>query len=668
MSKLMRVFFMSILLPAFGLSGYANGSESIDLDSFSLEELLDVEVVSVSKKPEVAFKAAAAVSVITADDIRRCRALSIPEILRLVPGVHVAQIDALRWAITARGFNSRFANKLQVLIDGRSIYSPMFSGTYWEAGEISVEDIERIEVIRGPGATLWGANAVNGVINIITHDPDGDDRTRAGVAVGTGGLRRTHASLSTGTGRNSALRVSATNSRLDNTSTEPGLDASDKYLLNARWDMDLGEHDHLHLSGRFLNLDEMVPYAAFVPQPPYIASGIDDMYTRISGLEAEWRRKLSDTANLEIHASHTWFRRIEYLIEDRHEVNDLHLQHNFALGDRNTVVWGIGGRRYHDNMTGRLGYGFDPDTQTDWTVQGFVQDEIKIVPDQLRLTLGLKIEGRNDVDPLWQPNGRFAWTPAERHTVWGSVARAGRTPSRSERHIHIDIAALPPGATPMNPANVAMLSLVGNDDIQAESMLAYELGYRQQPTKHLSFDLAVFINEYDNLLITENGALRTHPIYGPTVLQMPLIRTNGDGAHTMGGELATTLSTDTARLQLTYSYIEEEKHSEEESIGSPDLGSPKHRYTAHFTLTPGSGLEFDLLYRHLAAFEVDEVVIPDQDEIDIRLGWRPDEVWSMSIGWCNLLHESHVEFYDSSNGGLLRPIDRTFVATVKRWF
>ena len=670
MTTSLKTLSAAAALMACCWTGAVTASEGIDLESFSLEELLNVEVVSVSKKAESAVRAPAAVFIITAEDIRRSGATCVPEALRLAPGVHAARIDATRWALTVRGFNGRYANKLQVLVDGRSVYSPMFSGTYWEAGEVLLEDIEQIEVIRGPGATLWGANAVNGVINIITRRVDADDRVAVGAWTGGQGLYRTRASISENTGENGALRLSAAGTKRGSTVTTTGTDSgddADEFLVTGRWDQDYGEHDRLTVSGRMLGLDQRLAYDATAPTPPFSTFGNDEATVRIAGIEATWHRDLSPASGLEISASRMWFRRDEFLLSDHHEIADLNLQHNFAPIDRHEVIWGAGYRHYQDDMRGSLGYGFEPSSQTDWTLHAFVQDEFTAVRDRLELTLGAKIEKRNYIDTRWQPSGRFAWTPGDRHTVWGSVASAIRTPSRSDRHLFIDIAAIPPGATPMNPDNTIMLSLLGDDGVTPEELIAYETGYRLQPADHLLLDFAYFFNEYENLISSQAGGIRPHPIYGLPVMQMPLIRTNSNGGHTEGGELAATMDGERARLRLTYSYITNEKHSpgEDESAGFQELNTPHHQYSAHLGLNPGAGLEVDLLYRHLQSFKIDEVAIPAQDELDLRLGLMTGNRWRLSLGGRNLLHENHLEFYDNSGSPFRSLVERTYVATAE---
>ena len=667
MKSLFRILVaVAVAVPAFAIMG-----DDLDLDTFSLEELLDVEVVTVSKRAERVQDAAAAVFVITAEDIRRSGATTIPEALRLAPGLHVARIDAYRWAISARGFSERFANKLQVLVDGRSIYSPMFSGTYWESSEVPVEDIERIEVIRGPGATLWGANAVNGVINVITRKASSDDGGRLSVAAGPETKYRVLGRLSGSATEGESYRLSALVGDYDGTLRNDGSDARDdwsEFLLNGRWSADLSDRDHVTATGHYFESEQGATSAGFFPSPPYSSIRHEVIDFHVGSAHLTWDREISERSGFSLDLAKTWFHRSEYLLQDVHGILDVEAKHDFALGSRHQVIWGLGYRRYDDDQQGIGGYGFDPATISEWTVSGFVQDEIAIVPEKLRLTLGVKYEDRDFIDPEWQPNMRFAWTPNEDNTLWGSVSKAVRVPSRANRDIFVDIGIMPPGATPGNPDFPVMITMLGNDAFASEHLHAFELGYRVRPMDAVHLDLAAFVNDYEGMMTLTPSGMRPHPIYGMPVMQMMMLTDNGPFKRTKGGEadLNVRLS-EGMRLQGSYSVISIEQDDPTGDLND-ELGAPETMATLRVMASPADGVELDLFYRYRDAFSIRGSSYDALDELDVRLGWSPTPDWTFAVTGTSLLDERHIEFADHSGSAYGSEIERAFLLTCERRF
>ncbi|NOT44712.1 MAG: TonB-dependent receptor [Acidobacteria bacterium] len=477
----------------------AGAQTSSDLTQFSIEELSTVEVTTVSKRPRRLADSAAAVHVITRQDIRQSGATTLPELLRLVPGVHVARIDANKWAVGIRGFNDRFANKLLVMVDGRSVYTPLYSGVYWEALDTVLEDIERIEVVRGPGATLWGANAMNGVINIITRSARRTTGTHVQAAGGSveplaGEVR--HGTTLEGRG---AVRVFAKyGSREAHARPEGGMadDGMDAVRAGGRADLDAGPGT-LTISGELARHDvgallSVVDQPGQVPVPR-------DAQGRIAGgfVLGAWERTGSPTSTLGVQAwvDHTSNSNSAELQEDRTTV-DLTAQQGRSVAAHD-LLWGAGYRQSSDRTEGHGFISLTPASRTLHLASAFVQDDIEIRKDRLRLTLGTKVEQSSLSRPEVLPSARLVWF-GQRHSAWGAVSRAVRTPSRVEHDVAIVASVLPPGAAfPGAPA--VETTVVGNPDFTNEVVLAYEAGYRTRVGAALSVDVAGFLHAYEGL-------------------------------------------------------------------------------------------------------------------------------------------------------------------------
>ncbi len=655
-----RVLLVGCLVQGTALlvadQGFSQDSSDIDLTEFSLEELLDVEVVSISRKAQSVKGSAAAVFVISAEDIRRSGVHTIPEALRLAPGLNVARINSSFWAITSRGFNSRFANKLQVLVDGRSIYSPMFSGVYWEDSSVMLEDIERIEIIRGPGATMWGANAVNGVINIITQKPD-PQSLESFVALRTGTLDpfRGAGRFDSPTGNRGALRVSAQYQKHGTTVLESGDDSNDAWeekFARVRWDYQAGNRDFLTVTGHAFQGDMDHDFLSNTENPPYseVRSGTVDFQTR--SLQGIWVREFSQTAGLKLGLYLTHFDRQTYLLAENHHIVDLDFQHNFLLGLNHEVIWGGTCRFYSDKLQGKPSISFSPDNIDGKVYSAFLQDDWTLIQDRLHFILGGKLEYRKDSGDEWQPNFRLAWTPSNETTWWGSVARAVRIPSRINLHVQMDMGAIPPDA--MYPGSpVTTISMEGNPEMEPEELLAFETGFRYQPSQSVNFDLALFLNQYDELRILEKGDPTPHPIYGPPIMMIPMVVGNGEGGQTMGGELAANfLVSGGCRFQLAYSYLDfkGEDSQDGRANGMERFSSPRHQVSLRGLFNLSRKLEGDAWLRYVDELMASRDEIPHWAELDLRLAWKPEPRLNLVLGGKNLLHDDHQEFqYQSAS-------------------
>ena len=607
-----------------------------DLIAMSLEALMDIEVTSVSKKPQKHSEAAAAIFVISNEDLRRWGVTSLPDALRRVPGLQVARIDANKWAITARGFNSRFANKLLVLIDGRSVYTPLFAGVYWESHDVPLEDIERIEVIRGPGGTLWGANALNGVINIITRQA-GDTRGTL-VTAGAGNEERGFGSVRHG-GRldNGAdYRVYAKYSSRDEGSNPLG--AHDDWELGQigfRSDWDRGTRDSFTLQGDYYQgkAGELVNIATGpMNYPP--GTFIGD--TELSGgnLLFRWQRALQDDTGFAMQAYIDHVKRDEIVLYEDRDILDIDFQHNLRPARAHDIVWGIGYRHIRDTTRNNPGFSLDPSGRNVDLFSAFIQDEISLTSD-LRLTVGSKFEHNDFSGTEVQPNLRFSWLVDERRTVWGAVSRAVRTPSRGEHDVSLRLLP-PPAEDPGVP-----LYATGNTQFDSENLTAYELGYRVNDGNRWSIDVAAFYNEYDELRTLD-------PISMPPADSLLAFDNHMEG-ETHGIELAARFRVRRGwDLHAVYSYLNTSLHltgdSRDSAAERSEDSCPQHQAMVRSSFDLGRGLALDATLRHVDDISVNGVDVDGYTELDLNLGWRPRSGLEISLTGQNLLDSEHPEF------------------------
>ncbi|HJT81348.1 MAG TPA: TonB-dependent receptor, partial [Chthoniobacterales bacterium] len=466
-----------------------------ELKKLSVEQLLDIDVTSVSKYPQKLSAAAAAVAVLTPDDLERSGVTNIPDALRLVPGLDVAQVDAHTWAISSRGFNDIFANKLLVLMDGRTLYTPLFSGVFWEVQDTFLQDIDRIEVVRGPGATLWGANAVNGVINVITKSARDTQGTLIFGGGGTEELGFGGARYGAKINDETFIRIYAKYNNRDSSLLPNDTDADDAWDMfrsGFRLDWEPGKADSLTFQGDIYAGHEDEVYT--VPTVAFPFAGIVASRDNVAGgnLLGRWTERFSATSDITMQAYWDRTVRNSAVFHETRDTGDIDFQHRFGLGEHQEVIWGLGYRVTHDDVENSLNVSLFPDSRTLNLYSGFVQDDITILPDRLRLTIGSKFEHNDFTGFEIQPSGRISWTPVQSQTVWGSISRAVRTPSIAENDLRLNPA-------PPIPVPPGTLTIFGNPAIDSEELIAYEIGYRCQPFYQLTFDLSAFYNDYDKL-------------------------------------------------------------------------------------------------------------------------------------------------------------------------
>ena len=599
---------------AFGAGGAAatdaaSGSISAaDFSRMTLEDLVNIEISSVSKKPERLSDAAAAVYVISREDIRRSGSTSIPEILRLAPNLQVARVDASQYAISARGFNSTVANKLLVLIDGRSVYTPLYSGVFWDAQDTMIEDIERIEVISGPGGTLWGANAANGVINIITRHTR--DTTGGLVSVGAGNDERGAGARYGGKlGEDATYRIYAKGFNRDNTVSASGAsaqDASKKGQVGFRLDWGQGG-DTFALQGDAY--DGSIDPKIF-----------DDKSISGANLLGRWNKTLAGGSVLQVQAYYDQTRRnYPGMFGEVLDTYDIDVQHRFSPGGRHNITWGGGYRYSHDDVTNSAVLAFLPASRDLTLGNVFVQDDIALT-ERLKLTVGTKLEHNNYTGFENQPNVRLAWKPNDQVLLWSAISRAVRTPSRIDRDFFV------PGSAPF--------MIAGGPDFQSEKLTAYEIGYRTQPSPKASFSISTFYNVYDQLRSIEPT--------GGTLVLGNMMEGNTYGVETWGSYGIS----DWWQLKAGYTYLRENlrfKPGSGDTYGVQAAGNdPAHQFSVRSTMNFANRTEFDVGLRSVGALPNPNV--PAYVAFDARLGWHIAKGVEVSLAGFNLLDNRHPEF------------------------
>ncbi len=607
-----------------------------DLRELSLEELLEFEITSVSKKPESLAEAAAAVYVLTGEDIRRAGATSLPDALRLVPGLMVARVDAHTWALSSRGFSSTTANKLEVLLDGRSLYTPLFSGVFWDVQDSYLQDVDRIEVIRGPGATLWGANAVNGVINILTRDARNSQGSV--VLLGGGSEERGYAAARHGmqVGEDSFLRVYGKYYNRDDSELPNGVDAVDQSrMLRAGFRLDRGPAD----GDRFTLQGDVYRGRTQTDNPLRSLGAIAPSDNELEGgnLLARWTRlrEAGGEHQLQVYYDRTTRDLPQVFAEDR-DIFDLDYQQRLPAGSRHEVVWGLSYRLSSDDVVNTDLLSWTPASRDLQTFGAFVQDEVSLKRDRLRLTFGSKFEHNDYTGFEVQPSVRWLWKLDDDRALWGAVSRAVRSPSRLDRDIRFNIA--------LSEAPPTSFALLGGADFESEVLYAYELGCRSRPRPTFSIDLALFYNDYDRLASIEGPGT---PFVDRGRLILPFTFDNRLTGTSYGSELAVLWQgAPRWRLHASWTYFELDLAAE---AGSTDTGSldaegndPRHQMTVRSTLDLSEAWSFDTVLRWVD--DLPNLGVADYLELDLRLGFKPTDRMTLAIVGRNLLDERHLEW------------------------
>lgn len=626
----------------FALAGFAQSSNTYDLSQVSLEDLMNIQVTTVSKKEQKLSKTGAAVFVITQEDIRRSGATNIPDVLRLAPGVDVAQVDANRWAISIRGFNDQHADKVLVLIDGRSVYSPSFSGVFWDMVDVPLADIDRIEVVRGPGGTVWGANAVNGVINIITMNSSASQ----GGIVSAGGGSEDHADglvqYGSQLGTDGSYRVFGRFFDVGNSVFPNGQPAGDGWLAGHagfRSDWTFSPQDNLMLQGDFERTRESQNITAVIGnQLPLTETFNDPLRATDFDMLMRWNHTLANGSQMSLQVYDDYSSHLDLGFVDEQNTVDIDFQHRISLLSRNDVVWGLGARLIDSNFGQGFDFSVSPHHRLDPLFSGFIQDEIRL-SDSLSLIMGTKLEHNVFTGFEFQPSAQMVWSPADKQTWWASVSRALREPSPLDVGIQSLVAVIPGEPT------FAVVEALGNPYLKPEELRDVEAGYRAMPNKRLSLDIAAFGAVYRNL-----NAIMAEPPYfaeqnGLPYMVLPYLFMNMASVESYGGECFVNWNaTSHWRLSPGYSYLRLDPVQDAAGLNPPAGTSPNHQFQLRSLLDLPHHLEWDNTLSYVDKLAVGG--IPAYARLDSRIGWRSGEYVEWSIVGQNLLSSRHGEFFE----------------------
>ena len=666
-----RIVLHGLLGACLAVSASAQSSQNLpDVTAITLEDLMNLQVTSVSKRAQKLADAAAAVFVITQDDIRRSGASSIPEALRMVPGLQVARIDENKWAIGSRGFNGRFDNKLLVLIDGRSVYTPLFSGVYWNVQDVMLENVDRIEVIRGPGATLWGANAVDGVINIITKPAKQTQGAMVTAEVGT--EERTAEGIQYGgkVGDKVYYRAYSKYSDWEPALGAAGTNASDGWHTlrgGFRMDSTPSRADSLTVQGDLYrtNYGETLtvptvtaPYSSTYPNAGNYSGG---------NILGHWNHSFSrSSTSLQMYYDNT--NTVDNTVFTDHEgVYDIDFQHDLHVGESHELIWGLGYRSIQDTNSSSATVSLLPNHSNLNQFSAFVQDQVNLLDNRLRVTVGSKLEHNDFTGFEVEPNIRFVGILSKNQSVWAAVSRAVRTPALTEEGLRLNEAVVPPGAPPFNSPLPVVEAIYGSKQFRSEDLLAYEVGYRVQATSTFSADIATFYNSYTNLRSAEPGKPFVEANPFPTDVVVPFTASNKMSGGTYGAELfADWKVLPIWRLMGSYSYLQMDIRKNADSLDptpdNPDGASPRHQWYVRSSLDLPLHLEHDVTLRYVD--RLPSLNIPSYYSLDANLGWKRINSLAISVGGQNLLNNKHIEFIPEFINTMPTMVGRTVRATI----
>lgn len=589
-------------------------ASTLELKRKSLEELMQLDIISLSKREEKLLEAAANVHVITQEDIRRSGVSTLPEALRLAPNLTVAQVDSRQWAISSRGFNGTTTNKLLVLIDGRSVYTPLFSGVFWDVQHVFLDDLDRIEVIGGPGGTLWGANAVNGVINVITKSSSDISSQGLRVAAGAGSNERGFGGIRYGGrfGDQASYRFYGMYLDKGESKLSTGSGAADQWNMGQgglRIDWESGDQDAITLQGDL--------YDGAIDQPVN-----DDVIVRGHNVLGRWRRGLGERSDFELKLYvDRAYRKIPGTFGENLNTYDVDFQNTFSIGERHTLIGGVGFRYSDDRVENTSALAFLPSHLALRLYTGFVQDEFAIVENSLSLTLGSKFEHNDFTGFEYQPSARVSWLLEEQEFLWAAVSRAVRTPSRIDRDLYA------PGTPPH-------FIIAGGPNFKSEKLIAYEAGYRWA-SKVITLDITAFYNSYDDLRSLEPGP--------PPILQ------NGLEGNSYGAMLVLNYQvTDSWRLRTGYTHLQKKFQlkpwSKDVNKGQGEGNDPRHAVKIYSSVDLLEGVQLDTWLRVVDKLPNATAAVPAWTELDVTVGWDIFDRLNVSVTGKNLLDKRHPEF------------------------
>ncbi len=636
-----------------------------ELLPLSWEELTELDVSSLARQEQSVKDSPAAAFVITAEDIRRSGVTSLPEVLRMVPGMNVGKLNAWNWAVSARGFNDFYANKLQVMIDGRSIYDPLVSGVYWGQQNPALQDIERIEVLRGPSGSLWGANAVNGTINIVTRSAKD---TQGGLVYGGGGSEdlgfggvRYGSKLGESTYLRGTLSANARDASTDLTNQNDTHDFGNTQTGNFRLDSQLNEHDQLmleanvtryRLQGYFIGETTLSPLAW--QQNDFGRDGVT------GSLQGGWQHHCDSGHDWRLNMAFTqteWELAMNKMSRS-HTVLDFH--HGLPTYDVHHLLWGLNYQAIDDNFDNSLTLGFEPSQFTQHNAGMFVQDQIDLRND-LKLTLGNRVEHFTFTGWETEPNARLLWTPNKQHSLWTAASRAVVLPNRAQHSIHLFKQI--PGIKPTLFGNA-----IANPSMRTENLLAFELGWRWQINRNFDLDTALFYNIYDHMQGTRFVGAPYTLAADSDVNVKDAIVANFRQVKSYGLELSANYRVNQDwRLQASYSAnqfdVKYDAHVDwfRDPLTEPHF-NPSHTLSLRSLFNLTSEVELDSWARYVDEIYVDRRTIPAYFTVDVRLGWHPHKDLELSISGQNLLDNQHPEFSDILYIPVASQIQRGYIA------
>ena len=627
--------FMLLLVcqVACGQSAQSSPASQGDLTQVSIESLMNIEVTSASRKTEALSAAPAAIFVITGEDIRRGGFSSVPDALRQVPGLHVAQQNAHVWVVAARGFGAFFNNKMLVLIDGRIVYTPTFGGVWWDVQDPPLDDIDRIEVIRGPGGTLWGANAVNGVINIITKESAKTQGALVSTSAGANEGYAAHVRYGGKAGEHLTYRIYGTSNYWLPSVNGSGAENYDTWAISqggARFDWNASKKDVLTFDGEGYSGRDRDISTDFDPQTATLTAA-SNFVTKGGHLLGKWTHDFSERSKTDVLGYCDWTVRSDEFSGEARDICDFELQHSYSFTNRQALTWGGSILTTGETPVENISVQFNPPYRRDTTYSAFAQYDVMVVPDKLRVIAGSKFEHNNYTGFEYQPQIRAVWTPKKTHTAWLALSRAVRTPTRVESDVTTPVLLV-------SQAPPTVLVLEGDPNLDSEVLHAYEAGYRYDWRQKLAVDVALYYNGYDHLIGTNPpGAPFINP--NPFYIGVPVSSANLGGGQTHGLELY--LKYAPIRKWTVSTGITELRGN---SVPGLDVGAastdPRHQVTLQSKLDLTRHVNFDAAYYYYDAISH---ALPPVNRVDVGASTKPVHGFTFSAWARNLQSNRHRE-------------------------
>lgn len=674
-STVQKVFFAAVisLVPA----QYAAAEEIAEIATTEDSELLSMdvqdffslyqEVFSVAKKKQKLREAASAIHVLTSEDIVRSGATTIPDVLRLVPGVQVAKISSHKWAVSIRGMNQVLNNKLLVLIDNIPIVTPLFNGVFWEVHNIPLDSIERIEVVRGPGAAVWGSRAVNGVINIITKSADTPQQSKVAAGFGNEHKYSTYVNKNLQIGESSGANLSLKYDQHDNSEGIAGENLFDKWhiaSIGLRGDLKINDRNSLKVTNNTFYKEEDFEWEIPVVGAPFNEKRQDTLYHTGSLLSFLWTHEFDNDSEFSAEWSNQFEKREDFSLGYSLYNTDLDLRHRFKPLDGHDFTVGTSFRFYADDTDGSEMLVLAPENRTLEFYRGFFHDEIELIGRELLLTLGARFEQNAQVGFSALPTGRISWSANDWLSFWSAVSYTEGTASRLNDDVRFRAASFPEPTTGLP----AIVELTGSRDSESERLTAYEVGVRVETTENFFVDATAYYFKYDNMVSREAGeaSVNFDPSSQSPYLVIPIVYSNLYKVDSYGTEISFDWRINQkSKLMLSHSFL----YSDVDRGDSTDdvalqfhKNDPRQMATAQFRFDPIENVGFDSILRYVDRLQSRD--IDGYTELDLRVSWKPTKDIELSVLGRNLLDSSHREFQDWTFNPPLNEVGRSYFAQV----